>query len=343
MGLTTLCYIEKENKYLMLHRIVKKHDINKDKWIGVGGHFEHGESPEDCMFREVREETGLVPVQYRLFGVVTFLSDMGTEKEAWEYMFLYHITDYKGTIKECDEGVLEWIPKKDLLKLELWEGDRLFLRYMDEGAPFFSLKLTYVEGNLMAAALDGKELEFFDLLDENGEKTGRIKERSLVHEDGDPHGTAHIWIVRKTEKGHDVLLQKRSANKDSFPGCYDISSAGHAAAGDGYLETAVREIQEELGIPAAEKDLKQIGIHNGIINGNFYGREFRNHEISAVYVYDKPVEIENLSLQKEEVEKVIWMDYNMCREKMEKGEIKHCIFQDEFEMLGEYLGEIECK
>ena len=156
MGLTTLCYIEKENKYLMLHRIVKKHDINKDKWIGVGGHFEHGESPEDCMFREVREETGLVPVQYRLCGVVTFLSDMGIEKEAWEYMFLYHITDYKGTIKECDEGVLEWVPKKDLLNLELWEGDRLFLRYMDEGAPFFSLKLTYVEGNLMAAVLDGK-------------------------------------------------------------------------------------------------------------------------------------------------------------------------------------------
>lgn len=343
MGLTTLCYIEKENKYLMLHRIVKKHDINKDKWIGVGGHFEHGESPEDCMFREVREETGLVSVQYRLCGVVTFLSDMGTEKEAWEYMFLYHITDYKGTIKECDEGVLEWVPKKDLLNLELWEGDRLFLRYMDEGAPFFSLKLTYVEGNLMAAVLDGKELEFFDLLDENGEKTGKIKERSLVHEDGDPHGTAHIWIVRETEKGHDVLLQKRSANKDSFPGCYDISSAGHAAAGDGYLETAVREIQEELGIPAAAEDLKQIGVHDGIINGNFYGREFRNHEISAVYVYDKPVEIENLSLQKEEVEEVIWMDYNTCREKMEKGEIKHCIFQDEFEMLGEYLGEIECK
>lgn len=340
MGLTTLCYIEKENKYLMLHRIVKKHDVNKDKWIGVGGHFEHGESPEDCMFREVKEETGLVPVQYRLCGVVTFLSDMGTEKEAWEYMFLYHITDYKGTMKECDEGVLEWIPKKDLLNLELWEGDRLFLRYMDEGAPFFSLKLTYEEGNLMAAVLDGKELEFFDLLDEKGEKTGRIKERSLVHEDGDPHGTSHIWIVRRTEKGYDVLLQKRSANKDSFPGCYDISSAGHVAAGDEYLETAVREMQEELGISAAAEDLKQIGVHDGIINGNFCGREFRNHEISAVYVYDKPVEIEALSLQKEEVEEVIWMDYETCLEKMEKGEIKHCIFQDEFEMLGEYLGEI---
>lgn len=338
MGLTTLCYIEKENKYLMLHRIVKKHDVNKDKWIGVGGHFEHGESPEDCMFREVKEETGLVPEKYRFCGVVTFLSDMGTEKEAWEYMFLYHITEYSGNIKECDEGVLEWIPKKDLMSLELWEGDRLFLRYMDEGNPFFSLKLTYEEGNLMSAVLDGKALEFFDVLDENGERTGRIKERSLVHEDGDMHGTSHIWVVRRTEKGYDVLLQKRSADKDSFPGCYDISSAGHVAAGGGYLETAVREIGEELGISASKDDLHLIGFHKGIMNGNFYGRDFENHEISAVYVYDKPVKTENLSLQKEEVEQVIWMDYDICRKKMEKDEMSHCIFLDEFEMLGEYLG-----
>lgn len=338
MGLTTLCYIEKENKYLMLHRIVKKHDVNKDKWIGVGGHFEHGESPEDCMFREVKEETGLVPEKYRFCGVVTFLSDMGTEKEAWEYMFLYHITEYSGNIKECDEGVLEWIPKKDLLSLELWEGDRLFLRYMDEGDPFFSLKLTYEEGNLMSAVLDGKALEFFDVLDENGEKTGRIKERSLVHEDGDVHGTSHIWVVRRTEEGYDVLLQKRSADKDSFPGCYDISSAGHVAAGSGYLETAVREIGEELGISASKDDLHFIGFHKGIMNGNFYGRDFQNHEISAVYVYDKPVKMENISLQEEEVEEVIWMDYDTCQKKMEKDEISHCIFQDEFKMLGEYLG-----
>ena len=87
MGMTTLCYIEKDNKYLMLHRIKKEHDINKDKWIGVGGHFEHGESPEDCMFREVMEETGLTPLSYRFCGIVTFLSDMGTEKEAWEKPF----------------------------------------------------------------------------------------------------------------------------------------------------------------------------------------------------------------------------------------------------------------
>ena len=132
MGMTTLCYIEKDNKYLMLHRIKKEHDINKDKWIGVGGHFEHGESPEDCMFREVMEETGLTPLSYRFCGIVTFLSDMGTEKEAWEYMCLYHIEEFKGEIKECDEGVLEWVDKEKILDLDLWEGDRLFLRYMQE-------------------------------------------------------------------------------------------------------------------------------------------------------------------------------------------------------------------
>ena len=210
MGMTTLCYIEKDNKYLMLHRIKKEHDINKDKWIGVGGHFEHGESPEDCMFREVMEETGLTPLSYRFCGIVTFLSDMGTEKEAWEYMCLYHIEEFKGEIKECDEGVLEWVDKEKILDLDLWEGDRLFLRYMQERRPFFSLKLVYEEGNLTAAVLDGKPLEFFDILDEKGNKTGRIKERSLVHEDGDIHGTVHIWIRRKTEKGYDLLLQKRN-------------------------------------------------------------------------------------------------------------------------------------
>ena len=135
MGMTTLCYIEKDNKYLMLHRIKKEHDI--------GGHFEHGESPEDCMFREVMEETGLTPLSYRFCGIVTFLSDMGTEKEAWEYMCLYHIEEFKGEIKECDEGVLEWVDKEKILYLDLWEGDRLFLRYMQERRPFFSLKLEY--------------------------------------------------------------------------------------------------------------------------------------------------------------------------------------------------------
>ena len=408
--MTTLCYIEKDNKYLMLHRIKKEHDINKDKWIGVGGHFEHGESPEDCMFREVMEETGLTPTKHRFCGIVTFLSDMGTDKEAWEYMCLYHIEEFKGKIKECDEGVLEWVEKEKILDLDLWEGDRLFLRYMQERIPFFSLKLVYEEGNLTAAVLDGKPLEFFDILDENGNKTGRIKERSLVHEDGDIHGTVHIWIRRKTGKGYDLLLQKRSKQKDSFPGCYDISSAGHISAGDepletalreleeelgikagrikerslvhedgdihgtvhiwirrktgkGYdlllqkrskqkdsfpgcydissaghisagdepLETALRELEEELGIKAEPEQLKKICMHEGSMNGNFYGREFKNHEISTVYMYEETVDITKLKLQKEEVEEVMWMDQEELIQKVKDGGIPNCIYLDEVE------------
>lgn len=331
MGMTTLCYIEKDSKYLMLHRIKKEHDINKDKWIGVGGHFEHGESPEDCMFREVMEETGLTPTKYRFCGIVTFLSDMGTDKEAWEYMCLYHIEEFKGKIKECDEGVLEWVEKEKILDLDLWEGDRLFLRYMQERIPFFSLKLVYEEGDLTAAVLDGKPLEFFDILDEKGNKTGRIKERSLVHEDGDIHGTVHIWIRRKTEKGYDLLLQKRSKQKDSFPGCYDISSAGHISAGDEPLETAIRELEEELGIKAEPEQLKKVCMHEGSMNGNFYGREFKNHEISTVYMYEETVDITKLKLQQEEVEEVMWIDQEELIQKVKDGEIPNCIYLDEVE------------
>ena len=336
MGMTTLCYIEKDNKYLMLHRIKKKHDVNKDKWIGVGGHFEHGESPEDCMFREVMEETGLTPTKYRFCGIVTFLSDMGTDKEAWEYMCLYHIEEYTGEIKDCDEGVLEWVDKDKILNLNLWEGDRLFLRYMQDRIPFFSLKLVYIEGNLISATLDGKDLEFFDVLDENGQKTGKIKERSLVHEDGDIHGTVHIWIRRKTKKGYDLLLQKRSMEKDSFPGCYDISSAGHISAGDEPLESAIRELSEELGIHATKDDLKYVGTHEGIATGHFHGRDFKNHEISSVYIYEEPVDIDKLKLQTDEVEDVIWIDFDELLAKIKNREIKHCLFLDELDRISTY-------
>lgn len=155
--LTTLCYIEKEDSYLMLHRIFKKNDVNKGKWIGVGGHFEKDESPEDCLLREVKEETGLTLTSYHFRGIVTFLlKDKGSELT--EYMCLYTADGYEGTLCACNEGVLEWVRKNEIFNLNLWEGDRIFLRLLQENRPFFSLKLVY-EGNcLKEAVLDGKRI-----------------------------------------------------------------------------------------------------------------------------------------------------------------------------------------
>ena len=331
--MTTLCYIEKDNKYLMLHRIKKEHDINKDKWIGVGGHFEHGESPEDCMFREVMEETGLTPTKYRFCGIVTFLSDMGTDKEAWEYMCLYHIEEFKGKIKECDEGVLEWVEKEKILDLDLWEGDRLFLRYMQERIPFFSLKLVYEEGNLTAAVLDGKPLEFFDILDENGNKTGRIKERSLVHEDGDIHGTVHIWIRRKTGKGYDLLLQKRSKQKDSFPGCYDISSAGHIPTGCDFVESALRELREELGVTLPADALQECGVRHFTFEDVFHGRLFKDNQVSKVFCLWLDKDAEDFTVQKEEIDYVRWFGLEEAIEAVKNNTIPNCIYLEELEMV----------
>ena len=138
----------------MLHRIMKKIDINKDKWIGVGGHFEDGESPEECLLREVKEETGLTLTSYSFRGLVTFLSDR------WEpeYMCLYTADKYEGEMISCDEGTLEWVPKKQLSELNLWEGDRIFFRLLEENAPFFSLKLRYEGDTLAEACLDGTDI-----------------------------------------------------------------------------------------------------------------------------------------------------------------------------------------
>lgn len=151
-SLTTLCYIEKDNAYLMLHRVKKEHDINKDKWIGVGGHFEPDETPEECLLREVKEETGLTLISWRFRGLVTFLSN------EWhtEYMCLYTADEYEGEMTECDEGTLEWVDKSRLDELNLWEGDRLFFRLLEEKTEFFSLKLRYEGDKLVEAVLDGK-------------------------------------------------------------------------------------------------------------------------------------------------------------------------------------------
>lgn len=151
---TSLCYICRGTDYLMLHRVKKENDENRDKWIGIGGKFEPGESPEDCMRREVLEETGLTAASWAYRGIVTFVSN----KWGTEYMHLFTCDEYFGEIKECDEGVLEWIDRRRLLELPIWEGDKIFLRLIETPCPFFSLKLRYEGERLAEAVLNGKEI-----------------------------------------------------------------------------------------------------------------------------------------------------------------------------------------
>lgn len=150
---TTLCYLERDGKYLMLHRIKKKNDINHDKWIGVGGKLEFSESPEDCLYREVKEETGYELLSHNFRGIVTFVYC-----DITEYMYLYVSDNFIGEQSECDEGELVWINKNAVLDLPIWEGDKIFLKLLDKDIPFFSLKLIYDEqGNLIESILDGKK------------------------------------------------------------------------------------------------------------------------------------------------------------------------------------------
>ena len=151
---TTLCYIEREGQYLMLHRVKKENDVNQDKWVGIGGKFEDKESPEECLVREVREETGLTVTRWQYRGIVTFVSD----RWETEYMHLFTADEFTGQLKECDEGVLEWIDWKRMLELPIWTGDKIFLDLLAREVPFFSLKLSYEGDTLVQAVLNGKEL-----------------------------------------------------------------------------------------------------------------------------------------------------------------------------------------
>lgn len=150
---TTLCYIEREGRTLMLHRVKKKNDMNHDKWLGVGGKFEPGESPEECMLREVREETGLTLTRWAYRGIVTFVSG-----GYCEYMHLFTADRFEGALRDCDEGALEWVDTDRLTELPIWEGDKVFLRLLSEKEPFFSLKLVYEEERIIHAVLNGKAI-----------------------------------------------------------------------------------------------------------------------------------------------------------------------------------------
>lgn len=152
---TTLIYIENDFKYLMLHRTKKEHDCNKGKWIGIGGKFNETESPEECVVREVKEETGLTLLSMEYRGIVTFVSD----DNFTEYMHIFWSKDFSGTLCECDEGELEWVEKSKMNALPHWKGDEIFLNLLELRVPFFSLKLVYEKGVLLKAVLNGKPLD----------------------------------------------------------------------------------------------------------------------------------------------------------------------------------------
>ena len=157
---TTLCYIERDGQYLMMHRVKKEHEINKDKWVGICGHFEKDESPEECLLRETMEETGLTLTDYQLRGIITFSCD----RWQTEYMFLYTATGFQGKVGACDEGTLEWIDKTAVYDLPIWAGDKIFFRLLDSRERVFSLKLRYEGEKLVEAVLDGMVLDPVEVL-----------------------------------------------------------------------------------------------------------------------------------------------------------------------------------
>ena len=180
-------------------------------------------------------------------------------------------------------------------------------------------------------------MEYFDVVDENGMPVGEIISREKAHREGIQHRTAHVWIVRKKDSGYDVLLQKRSRNKDSFPGMYDTSSAGHIPAGEEPLPSALRELKEELGIEAGPEDLRYAGMFHGQYEKEFHGHVFRDNEIARVYVYDRPVAAEELTLQESEVEEVRWFDLEEVWQEIQTSRERICVPMGGLEVLRGFL------
>ena len=181
-------------------------------------------------------------------------------------------------------------------------------------------------------------MEILDIVDENGEPTGERAERSVVHEQGLRHRTSHVWLLREKGQEVEVLLQKRSEGKDSFPGCYDISSAGHIPAGFGFKESALRELKEELGLTAGEDELIYCGDLKLYQEEIFYGKPFKDNQISRVFYIWKDIEPEDMRLQASEVSEVRWMPLAECKKKVRENTIPHCIVAEELDMLPDSRG-----
>ena len=176
-------------------------------------------------------------------------------------------------------------------------------------------------------------MEFFDIVDENGIPTGIIEERTIAHKIGARHRTSHVWIVRKREGRIQILLQKRSKDKDSFPGCYDISSAGHIPQGVDFVPSALRELEEELGLVIDEKELIDCGLNRIFISEYFHGEQFVDNQVCKVFLLWKDIEIEDMKIQYEEIESVKWFDFEECKAAGIHHTIPNCIDIHELEIL----------
>ncbi len=180
-------------------------------------------------------------------------------------------------------------------------------------------------------------MDWLDIVDENGEPTGETVERSFAHQNGVMHRTAHVWLFRKSGNQVEILLQKRSNNKDSFPGCYDISSAGHIPAGDDYVESGLRELEEELGLVVGADELIECGIHKVFTENEFHGIHYVDNQLSKVFLLWKDLDVEALDLQEEEIESAMWMDFDSCKEAVRNQTIPTCINITELELLEEHM------
>lgn len=182
-------------------------------------------------------------------------------------------------------------------------------------------------------------MEILDIVDEYGNPTGETVERTMAHAEGIPHRTAHVWLVRKKADTLEILLQKRCATKDAFPGCYDISSAGHIPAGCGYTESAVRELKEELGIDVEESELISCGDRTVAWDDCFHGVPYHDRQYSRVFLLWKDLDEDAFTLQKEELDGVLWMDFDRCVKAVRTNTIKNCIFPDELDMVKRAVSE----
>lgn len=330
----TLCYIERDGKFLMLLRNKKSNDPNEGKWIGVGGKREQGESPEECAKREIWEETGLKAIRLLHCGDVFFRSDVWED----EIMRLYLVPEFEGELApDCDEGELHWISKDSVFDLNLWDGDRIFLQYLLSGRKFDVMELTYTGDRLCGCTVDGAAIELLDVYNEDGSPAGYVASREFVHWRGLWHTTVHIWVVGSDDRGKpSLLLQLRSADRRLYPSCWDISSAGHLPAGEDALNGAVREIGEELGLRVSPEELTCVGTMQMTYDDDF-DEGYHDREFCRLFILRRQVDVSSLHLQEAEVEQVMTMGFDEIAEAVKNGSLHHCLHMKELAFIRPFI------